>query len=258
METVLIAIPAASNTIHADMAQQVYCNASRNYKVSVIRMTSSLLANNCNRLWCYGVNLRKQHNFKWFSMLHTDVVPEPFWIDKMIATASEYGADLLSAVIPIKNPTGITSTAVQLGNEFPYDTLRLTLRQLWDPHFPGTFDLSALRQAMPRLAQENQVDLSRAVNLLVNTGCMICRIDQEWANRIYFTINDLVWMNGAELEAYVEPEDWFFSRQVALRGGKVMATKEISVQHAGEGRYLSESIFGVHVDSDTSKFSKSL
>src|SRR5438034_6910050 len=87
-------------------------HASREHRVAEATETNSLLAGNCNVHWCEALNLREQNELKWFAMLHSDVIPEAFWLDKLIAEAEKHQADMMSAVVPIKTDQGLTSTAI--------------------------------------------------------------------------------------------------------------------------------------------------
>jgi GT2 family glycosyltransferase len=206
-------------------------------------LPSSLLASACNNLWCSALNNREAHDLRWFALLHADVVPEKNFVDKLIRIAEEHDADVLSAVIPIKDESGVTSTALSGP----------------DPNFPGTFDVfDAFHALSTTLPLELQIPLqgdwnsNLAPRLLVNTGCMICRLDRDWCSKAYFTINDRITQEiGGLFNHWVEPEDWFFSRLVADLGGKVMATRAVTVEHLGGIPYRSNKVWGNNIDAAT-------
>ena len=58
-------------------------------------------------------------------MLHDDVVPEAFWLDKLIAELELHSADVMSAVVPVKSGNGLTSTAVGDADDIDADTLAI-------------------------------------------------------------------------------------------------------------------------------------
>jgi len=181
-------------------------------KHTIIQMVnrSSLLAYNCNQLWCAALNMLDQYQLRWFAMLHSDVVPESNWLDKMIDIAEENNVDLLSAVVPIKDESRTVSMAI--GTEDPFKSRRMHITEVC-------------------------IQNISAESLRVNTGCMICRIDRPWSDKLFFQISDRITLEKGSWMAEVEPEDWFFSRQVEAYGGVVMATQKIELTHVGTKHY---------------------
>jgi hypothetical protein len=232
---VFIAIPTHDFKIDERMASVVYGQSSKGPHV-IVSQNSSLLAWNCNNLWCMALNKRVEYNLKWFAMVHSDVVPEPYWLDKLIGIAEEKGADLLSVVIPFKSPDGLTSTALSK-HDGTGVSKRFTQTEIRSKDFPETF-----------CAQDVVIPPGTPQKLLVNTGCMICRIDQPWSDEVFFTINDSIERRFGQYTSTIESEDWFFSRLVAEKGGKVMATKAVRVLHVGQSAFDSHQVWGNAVD----------
>lgn len=218
------------------MARAFYAVPTREREVFWTLKQSSLLAEAYNHLWCKALNLRKEHNLKWFAILHADIRPEDFWCDKLIAEAEKYNADVMSAVVPIKEPSGVTSTAIGTSNHYQRAG-RLTMKQIWQPETKETFSID---DVAPNLYEQYQ--------LLVNTGCFVCRLDQPWCENVHFTINDRVIKMNGQFLSQVEPEDWFFSRRVAEEGGLVMATRAVKLEHIGGRSYHSDQVWGEMVD----------
>lgn len=224
------------------MAKAFYMTPTQERLTFYMPRQTSLLAAGYNHLWCQAQNLREKHDLRWFAMLHSDIVPEDFWVDKLIAEALKHDADVMSAVVPIKEASGVTSTAISGPDDFTRFT-RLTMKQIWHPSMPDTFDI---RQLMA--GRNFGFDLSRTL-LLVNTGCFVCRLDRPWCERVHFTIRDEVRRQvGGALTAHVEPEDWYFSRRVAEEGGKVMATRVVKLEHMGGMSYKSNTVWGQERD----------
>ena len=246
-EAVFLGCPTHNGLIDHRMARSFYITGSQERPIQFMTHQTSLLAGGCNDLWCKALNSRESHNLKWFAMLHADIVPESWWIDKLIAIADKHEADLLSVVVPIKDARGITSTAIGTTDNFQRYA-RLTQRQVLHESFPETFDVSMACAALQELPAELSIWPPGPSKLLVNTGCMVCRLDQPWSGEAYFTINDRVQRVFNQYIAQQEPEDWFFSRMVAELGGKVMATKAVKVEHLGTTAYRSDSIWGSDVD----------
>src|SRR5436309_445640 len=62
----------------------------------------SLLCANFNSLWCECLNKLGQ-GITHFAMLHPDVTPAPSWLQILLGEMQQYNADLVSAVIPLKD-----------------------------------------------------------------------------------------------------------------------------------------------------------
>jgi hypothetical protein len=163
-------------------------------------------------------------------MLHADIEPEWFWLDMMIEELERTNCDILSAVVPFRDDTGITSTAI----EDPADPwtvhLRLTVRQCHQ--LPETFTI-----------HDCGFDDGRA--LLVNTGCWIARMG-DWSKSFSgFSIRDRIidTPDGAKA-AQVESEDWRASREWQRMGLKVAATTKVQVIHHGNACWSNKPAWG--------------
>jgi hypothetical protein len=254
---VFLATITHSGHLDARMAQMFFNYATAERQLMTHVQPSSLLASACNNSWCKALNNREAHDLRWFALLHSDIVPEQWFLDKLIAIAEKHDADVLSAIVPIKEDSGVTSTALSGGDDFTRLT-RLTMKQINHPHFPETFDCHGAFEALTsRLPDELQIPTPEEgfgpmPRLLVNTGCMVARLDREWSSRAYFTINDRIEVGpGGVYGTAVEPEDWFFSRIVAEMGGRVMATRALVVDHLGTIPYRSNKIWGKNIDEST-------
>jgi hypothetical protein len=238
--------------LHARMAKSFFLHATQQHNAIMHVQPGSLLAHSYNQMWCRAINNRAKLGLKWFAILHADIVPENFWLDKLIAIAEKYQADLVSAIVPIKEASGVTSTAISGVDPFTRLT-RLTQDQINSKLWPKTFDIDILRAFMnsPKneFYEEYCFDIADDARLLVNTGCFVCRLDKPWCSNVEFTINDRIdQIPGGALIAQVEPEDWYFSRRVAELGGRVMATREVITEHIGSIPYVSDKIWGNTLD----------
>lgn len=235
------------------MAKSFFVGATRTRQIMYKIQQTSLLAGGCNNLWCDALNNRTRANLKWFAMLHADVVPEDWWLDTLIGIAETNDADLVSAVVPIKDSQGVTSTAISTMDPFRR-YCRLTMQQINHPKMPRTFSIDTLKNLstdsdFATLAPAFQPDYNDTPYLLVNTGCFVCRLDKPWSNQVFFTIRDRIEQAlGGVFVASQEPEDWFFSRAVASAGGRVLATSQIRVEHVGSVTYKSNAVWGNPVD----------
>lgn len=210
------------------------CRPGVGLQMIVAESVSSLLAQGFNSLWCAAATLRARGTpISHFAMLHSDVEPSPAWLSVLMEELEATGADVISAVVPIKSGHGLTSTAVGRPGDPWNPAFRLTMRQVM--RLPETF--SAADLGLPDRP------------LLVNTGCWACRFDPEW---IYdfpgFTIRDRLIRfetpEGPQYRAEVEPEDWAASRWWHARGLKVLATRKVSVNHHGRAAFGNDSAWG--------------
>lgn len=281
-DTVYIACPTYNGEVRQETATRIMKQAT--VLPNIIKIHgSSALTMNCNQMWAEALDMRdkfardakertdlpddKKYNLKWFAMCHADVVPEEMWVDKLIKIAEERNLDMVSCVIPIKDTKGISSTAIEVEGSDHFPFMRISQAQIWDKNFPVTFtkeevvrSLSADKSRIydpvvqpiadhlqtPTLAE---YDIEN-INLLLNTGCMIIRLDQEFSDKVYFHIANSIYKNeetGKRI-TYFYPEDWFVSRLIAKEGGRIAGTKALRVQHYGVSEYNNFETWGDPID----------
>ena len=207
--------------------------------VAVEYRQGSLLAANFNGLWCGALNAcHRGHNIKYFAMLHDDIGPQDFWLDALIEEMEAKDLDVLGVAVPIKDNKGLTSLAID-GEGTWRVKCRLTMAEVLG--LPETFTSEDI-----------------GGNLLLNTGCWVCRFDPEWARQVRFTINDRIVFNTKldRYEAEVEPEDWYFSRLLHECGLKIGATRKIRVEHRGEMDFTNDHKWGQNFDESYVKESQ--
>lgn len=181
------------------------------YMICPAQAWRSIITATFNLLWVSLLNERKRVGITHFAMLHDDVVPQTGWLDVLLDEMNETGADLVSAVVPMKAAMGLTSTALDnTGDE--WNPQRLTLKEIHQ--LPETFDSKDV-----------------GAPLLLNTGCWICRLDRPWVNNVVFRQQDQIRLVDGQYEAHQIPEDWDFSRQVSRQGGKLVATRKVRLYH---------------------------
>ena len=228
---------AANGLYHATSGQLSIGGVD--YRVALDRVvkSGSLLAHNFNGLWCGAINLDAMAiaqpeeygpRINYFAMLHSDVEPQEGWLDTLIEEMEDRDLDMLGVVVPIKDLQGLTSIALQKPDGDPWRPLcRLTMREVME--LPETFTAD-----------------DAGYDLLLNTGCWVCRFDGELAKQMHFTINDTIRFDperGIHV-AEVEPEDWNFSRQWNARGLRIGATRKIRINHAGHMRFGNQDGWG--------------
>lgn len=191
----------------------------------------SLLAANFNILWASALNVQRAGiPVAYFAMLHDDIGPEDWWLDTLIEELEARDLDILGVVSPIKDMNGLTSIALDRED---HDTWRVKCRLTMDEIYrlPETF---------------TSEDVGH--DLLLNTGCWVCRFDPRWNDKVYFTINDrIVWDEIKQKYAVeVESEDWFFSRLCHEQNLKLGATRKVRLSHRGDIDFLNDHAWGQH------------
>jgi hypothetical protein len=245
---VFLCSPIYNGMMHRGAARSLWDTASQRHNLFVYTFGSSLIPTNCNQLWCEALNARRSRDLNWFAMLHADVEPDSCWVDALIAEAERTGADFLSAVVPIKASDGMTSTAIASPGRYGYHC-RLTQAQVRHESFPDTFDLHAAADALERLPEPLRVADVPRIALLANTGCMVCRLDRDWCERVSFEAFDGIECVNGVWQPVFKPEDWVFTQRIAEQGGKVMATRLVNVVHWGMQGWPSNQVWGAGRDA---------
>jgi hypothetical protein len=207
----------------------------------IINSMHSALAHNFNHLWCCALNSRKQARWTHWAMHHSDVVAPARWVDGLIKEQEDTGADVVSAIIAIKNSKGWTSTGMHYP-DLNY-VRRLTVREAMS--LPKTFGEEELREFW---------DCPNGT-LVMNTGLWVCDFTKDWVENVYFNqpskIIKLKTKDGGNVfRAWFLPEDWRVSRYFKKIGLKVKVTRKVLVDHEGTARYGLGEPWGEATDSE--------
>jgi Methyltransferase domain len=224
---VLLGMPRYSESVNYHAAEAFFHAASEGGPVTELKQTShsgSLLAACFNCHWALALDMYEKGQIDHFAMQHADIAPEFGWLDMLAEELLTSGADLIAAVVPIKDSRGLTSTAVDdTGN--PWLVRRLTTSQV--AALPVTFG-----------------DAEAGGPLLLNTGLWICKLG-PWAYEVCFRIQDAIQKApDGNRKPRVQPEDWDFSRQLHARGLKLAATRRVNVRHYGDSFWASSDQWG--------------
>jgi hypothetical protein len=249
--TVFLGCPTHDGRIFDGCAKVFYNNASQFHHVEPAVATFSLLTANCNILWAMALNWYESNQVDWFALIHSDIQPEPLWIDKLIAEADAHRADIMTAVIPIKNDRGLTSTAICDPSDDYGKFIRITTSQVRHPSFPTTFDGPMAVQALRSLPGDLRLDAPADARLLCNTGCMVCRLG-AWCDprHVYFDEVTKFERVNNHWKPFIRSEDWFFTGRATAQGAKVMATTTLKVLHHGLTPFPSDQIWGPPLDHE--------
>ena len=204
-------------------------------------------AEDFNMHWTDAHNLYEQGEVTHFAMLHGDITPDPRvkWLDILLDVMDAKCASLVSAVSPIKDARGVTSSGIA------------DLNDPWRPY--RRFTVREIRHELPE-------DFNNVIAgypdrpLLHNTGLWVCDLRRPVFHAakpdgqldLYFQFptqatrdEDGRWRHRRE------SEDWLFSRELWERGVKdTWITSRINVQHDGFARWGTYSDWGSYVDGD--------
>ena len=200
-----LGMPMGRQLCHPYAARAFFRASQGEIEMTIMEMmaTSSLLTFSFNQLWATA----KNNDADYFAMIHSDVIPDPGWMDVMYKELLETGADIISAVIPIKNNSGLTSTALETDDK--WNPRRLTLYEIFD-------------------REETFFD----PQLLVNTGLWMCKMKSFWNTKdLIFHQEDSCRETKDGLQLLTFSEDWGFSRQAKANGARLFATRKVKLYH---------------------------
>lgn len=204
-------------------------------RFAVTRQRRSLLTLNFNDLWCRALNTRKDDSDHWshWALCHDDIVPAPLWVDTIIDEMEASGADICSAVVPIKDDRGLTSTGVR--NVKTGANRRLTMTEVFE--LPETFGIKDIDHGPDEI-------------LIVNSGLMVVRFTERWIEPPAFPgfvqLDSIIGYSDGTFAAATLSEDWCFSEWASRMGLNVIATRKTPLGHwddAGK-EYRNDSVWG--------------
>lgn len=181
----------------------------------------SVLTRNFNSLWRDALNKRKELGITHFAMQHSDIWPEPYWMDILLDEMDTHGADIMAAIPAIKTEDQLTSTGWY--NTTDQEVRRITLGEL---------------HAMPRETFNQETEGKVDELLVFNTGLWICDFTKPWVEQVHFKFRDDIVKqpDGTFLDVGLS-EDWDFSLQAHKLGLKAFATWKIEIVHFGRKGY---------------------
>jgi hypothetical protein len=211
----------APNTgaVTADWGDTLYrCTLGETCYVSVLKATSSFSSMTFNLAFAEMLQRRDAGRCDYFAMVHSDVAAEAGWLDRMLAEMHAADAGLISAVMPIKEPGGRTSTAIGVaGNRW------VAKRFL---------SLDDLAKLPPTFGPEHVCEPGEV--LLVNNGCMVARADLPcWDSWEFNTYSRIVKRPDGGRHVEGRSEDYEMSHHIHDAGVRYVATYAVSVGHQG-------------------------
>lgn len=217
---ILLHVPAMSDGSLRYETAMALINATAGMAEIAMHFTQSSAATlTWNSVWCQALNQRK-HGATHYAMIHADLYPENFWIDRLLEIMEREGAEIVSAVVANKDDTGLVSTAID-GRD-PFNAHRFTLSQL-----------AAYKPTIT------------SPHLLVNNGLMLVDLSSHWVEQVWYeNSNKIVRNEQGEWSARSMSDDWTFARKANDLGAKVFATREIRVVHVGEAKFPNQGTSG--------------
>jgi hypothetical protein len=196
-----------------------------------------------NFVWADALNAFEHGEATHFAMLHADVTPDAGWLDVLLSELDRLDADLVSAIIPIKDRRGLTTCGVGDPCDRWNPFRRFTMREVMD--MPETFGISDTPHPDKYL--------------LHNTGCWACDLrkplffetDEGDCLKAFFNFPTRVF-RGAKgvFEVGRESEDWFFSRKIHDLGAKTFATRKVRLLHRGAAEFPNSEPWGTWRNGD--------
>lgn len=199
---------------------------------------SSLLPDAFNFGWCHAVNCYRRGEIEAWGLIHSDMGAETGWVDILERERAKVNADVISAVVPIRDetgpPRGMTSTAVDSDDWGPR---RLTMHEVHNL-LPETFTSDDTQQLF-------------GFPLLLNTGLMLVKMRPEFVEPPFgFHL-----MTGVgpgpqgQIRMLVQPEDWIFSRDCRKRGLRLAATRAVKLTHGDGDLWDNQKVRGQQAGS---------
>lgn len=229
-------MPRYGPNVHFDAACACINSAEEKpggLEVKLVSPATSALTVTFNTAWCAMLEKYEAGECDYFAMQHDDVLPPLGWLDELHADLLASGADVVAAVVPIKDGRGLSSTAVDdTGN--PWRPRRLTMAEV---------------RKLPDVFTDEDV----GGPLLLNTGLWICKLgpwclaeEPDGRLKFAFGIHNEIRRSpehGKHAPRFI-PEDWDASRQFRKLGLKLAASRRLVVRHAGHATWSSADTWG--------------
>jgi hypothetical protein len=187
---------------------------------------TSLLPHTFNVLLCIALDARDAGEVTHLAMLHSDIWPAGPWVTQLWHEMRTHGADLVSAMVPIKEPGGMGRMSTAIGSESDQWGVLRNIHQRDQAIYPATFG--------PEHVCENEDEV-----LLVNTGCWLADLRHpawdsfESEGGFNFRTRITRHPETGKRLAWCQPEDYLMSRHIQQHGARVMATWNVQLRHGG-------------------------
>ncbi len=201
--------------------------ATKHHKMVLVPSQFGDVPHNFNMCWSIALNIREERHVTHFAMLHTDISPSAHWVDTLMEEMDRVDADIMTAVVAIKDARGLTTTGIR--HPGIWGTQRFTMKEIHD--LPETFSIA-------------DTDDPEAI-LAINTGCWICRFDYGWPDKFPgFKSEHRITFREGMAQPEFDSEDWLFSDWAASQGLRVFATRKVITKHVGAFEFGNDSVWG--------------
>ncbi len=197
-----------------------------------------------NALWARALNRAERGEISHFAMLHSDVVPQPGWVDILMDELEELKGDLISVACPMKDSRGVCNCGWSDPRNRWGAWRRITVSELQS--LPPTFSLKD--------------SLHPDKVLLHNTGCFLADLRSPIFRQTDLDGNLIAWFDfptkirrDSETGQWMnlrESEDWFFSRQLHILGAQTYLTRKVRLNHVGNVSFSNDYAWGDYTDGD--------
>lgn len=233
MAKIVLGIPTYLYQAHSGLLGRIVCMSAGNHQIAYFSIDSSAQMVTMNATLIHALEQYESGNADYLLFWHSDIVPEPMFVDKLMAIAEAKDAEVLSVIVPIKDEKGLTSTALDepMGDEPPeWRVRRLTMSEVMG------VELVNGQKLEPTFTLPN---------LLVNTGLLLIKLSAPWVQEIYFHFEDKIIKHNGRRRAVLVPEDWMFSRDARKLGcNSIWATREVYVEHKGMSTFPNNQVWG--------------
>ena len=191
------------------------------------RSCQSLLPTAFNECLAEVLNMREQGHATHIAMQHSDISPKGRWLEDLYGDMYFAGAMLISTVVPIKNESGHTSTAIGIRGDRWKVPRVVTMDQR--ASLPVTF-------GPEHVCQDGEV-------LLINTGLWMSDIRHpfwDWfvskggAETTAFNLYSKIYRDAEGVfRVATRSEDWELSHDLDAFGCRYLATWRPKLTHRG-------------------------
>ena len=222
-----------------DTAKALY-RCSRQHRASIFGISGSW--GNFNQILAECLNRASEGKVTHMAFLHADIAPEEWWVDVLMAEMERLGADVVSALVPIKDLRGISSSGIGDSNDRWHPLRRFTMQEAYE--FPETFD--AKDAGYPGSC------------LLHNDGCFLMdlrnpifrKTDDNGVLVASFDFPRRIRLVDGKFTTEGESEDWYWSRKLHELGAKTYITRKVKLNHEGGFCYPNTGIWGTYQSGD--------
>lgn len=219
---VILLLPRYSDVSFGSAKAAIMATSGGVEQVGYIEGVVSATPHNFNGLLAAALDMRDRGEATHVAMLHSDVAPEPGWLDVLWDELRSHRLDLISAVVPIKEP-GRQRTSTAIGDEF-------------DPWCPKRYILMGDRAGLPGTFATDDVCEPGEV-LLVNTGCFLADLRRPYWDHFAFQFGCRITRRDGRRIAQLNPEDWQMSRHLHAAGAPYGATWKVELVHHGAAEW---------------------